>query len=176
MKRDSTPLYFYKRSIRVPAFPNRKKSKHDFHFYKKKKKKKNKESKNNTLQHLFCNEFLKASHISRNQSDATKFFPLKLHFSTKPPSLWTCLLYLDLFCSFVSRVCPKVTISPLDAILAYERFQRNAVLWIVGGGNYICMYIINYQLLLHDRHWSWYLEQSKIRSLLHGSCLLLQGG
>ena len=113
-----------------------------FILKKKKKKKKNKESKNNTLQHLFCNEFLKASHISRNQSDATKFFPLKLHFSTKPPSLWTCLLYLDLFCSFVSRVCPKVTISPLDAILAYERFQRNAVLWIVGGGK-LYMYVYN---------------------------------
>lgn len=173
MKSDSTPLYFFKRPIRGPAFPNRKKSKEDFYFYKKKKKKE--ESENNTLQHLFCNEFLEASHIPRNQSDTTKFFPLKLHLSTKPPSLWTCLLYLDLFCSFVSRVCPKVTISPLNAILAYERFQRNAVLWIVGGKLY--MYVYNQLSALTTwQALSLVFGTKQVRSLLHGSCLLLQGG
>lgn len=83
MKRDSTPLYFYKRPIRLPAFPNRKKSKVDFHFYKKKKKVK---AKITPFKFVFS-EFLEASHIPRNQSDATKFFPLKLHLSTKAPSL-----------------------------------------------------------------------------------------
>ena len=39
MKRDSTPLYFYKRPIRLPAFPNRKKLKVDFHFYNNNNKK-----------------------------------------------------------------------------------------------------------------------------------------
>ena len=46
------------------------------------------------------------------------------------------MLYLDLFCAFVSRMCPKVIVSLLYAISAYERFHRNTLLSDSGGNLY----------------------------------------
>ena len=42
------------------------------------------------------------------------------------------MLYLDLFCASVSKMCPKVIASLLYAILAYKKFPRNALLLDIG--------------------------------------------
>ena len=46
---------------------------------------------------------------------------------------WTSVIYLDLFCKSISKICPK-NCSLHYAILAYERLQRNA-LPLDSGGN-----------------------------------------
>lgn len=53
------------------------------------------------------------------------------------PCLWAYVLYPDLFCTFVSKMGPKVITSWLYAILAYERFPRNALLSNSGGNLHI---------------------------------------
>ena len=47
------------------------------------------------------------------------------------------MLYLDLFCAFVSKMCPKVISSLLYSILAYESSPRNALLSDSGGNLYL---------------------------------------
>ena len=42
--------------------------------------------------------------------------------------LWASVIYLDLFCASVSKMCLKVTDASLYAILAYEQFHRNALI------------------------------------------------
>ena len=46
---------------------------------------------------------------------------------------WASVIYLDLFCTSISKICPK-NCSLHYAILAYERLQRNA-LPLDSGGN-----------------------------------------
>ena len=54
------------------------------------------------------------------------------HLSSKPLQLCrvfgASVLYLDLFHASVHKMCPMVIASSLDAILAYERLHRNALL------------------------------------------------
>ena len=49
------------------------------------------------------------------------------------------MLYLDLLCAFISKICLKVIVSLLNDILAYKRFHRNALLLDRGG---ILLYIL----------------------------------
>ena len=58
--------------------------------------------------------------------------------------LWASVLFLDLFCASVSRMCPKVTASSLCIFSAFERFHRNALLLDSGGNLY-------FHLLHYDR-------------------------
>lgn len=45
------------------------------------------------------------------------------------------MLYFGLFCASVSKICPKITGSLLDTILAYEKFHKNTLLLSDSGGN-----------------------------------------
>ena len=52
------------------------------------------------------------------------------------------MLYLNLFCVFVSKGCPKVIAYSLYAILVQEKFHRNSLLSDNGGNLY-------YHILFH---------------------------
>ena len=43
------------------------------------------------------------------------------------------MLYLDLFCAYISNMCPKLTASSLYTVLAYESFQKKALLLHIKG-------------------------------------------
>ena len=49
------------------------------------------------------------------------------------------MLYLDLFCVSISKMCPKVIASSLYTILAYKRFPGDALLSDSGGNLYFCL-------------------------------------
>ena len=42
--------------------------------------------------------------------------------------LWASVLYLNLFCASIRKMCPEVIASSVDAILVYKKFYRNALL------------------------------------------------
>ena len=70
--------------------------------------------------------------------------------------LWAPVLYLDLFCAWLSKMCLKATASPLYAISAYGNFHRNGLL-LDNAGN-LCIYhhthIRQVRVKLNTKSWS----------------------
>ena len=66
------------------------------------------------------------------------------------------MLYLDLFCAWLSKMCLKTTASPLYAISAYGNFHRNGLL-LDNAGN-LCIYrhsrIRQVRVKLNTESWS----------------------
>lgn len=66
------------------------------------------------------------------------------------------MLYLDLLCASVSKMCPKVIASSLYAISAYESFHRTALLSDSRGN----LYLEHYQVLNKYEHLAYTPPQS----------------
>ena len=122
-----TVLCFYGK-IYVSTLANLKKSK-DFHFHEKKVK------SESTLSVCFAASCCRDSTCPELQdwhrqapSLGTMFSVLASGCRSFELCLWASVLYLDLFCTPVSKMCSKVIIFSLYAVLVYKRFHRNALL------------------------------------------------
>lgn len=94
------------------CFTNQKKSEEDFHFTKKKKKAKSR----NSIQHLFGTEPLQ-SYVHWSSGNGTaEPLPQELYSASTCHGFELCLgasvLYLNLFCASVTKVCPEVSEKP----------------------------------------------------------------
>ena len=112
-------------------FANQKKSKKNFCFNNNNNKKAKSE---NSIQCLFCSEPLKrqralwAARVApQAPSQGNSAAP-----QHRAARALTCVceypLYLNLFCAFIKKLCPKVIAFSLYTILAYKMFHRNALL------------------------------------------------
>lgn len=126
-----TAIGFYERSILVPFFANQRKSKKNFCFNNSNNKKAKSE---NSIQHSFCNEPLRRQRAPWGARVAPQ---APSQGNSVASQRWatralTCVceypLYLNLFCAFTKKMCPKVIAFSLYAILAYKIFHRNALL------------------------------------------------
>ena len=125
-----TALCFYERSTLVPVFANWKKSKEDIHFHGKKRWK-----VELALSVCFAASSYRGSTHPELEDWHHQAPSLETILSILASSrhsfqlcLWASVLYLDLFCTSVSKMCSKVIVFSLYAVLAYESFHRNALL------------------------------------------------
>ena len=72
----------------------------------------------------------------------TKLLSWDLHSSRHSFEFQAPVLYLDLFCPWLSKMCLKATASPLYAISAYRNFHRNGLL--LDNAGILCIYHHNH--------------------------------
>lgn len=120
-------IAFTKDTALVPVFTNPKKSK-DFHFYEKRWKSK--------IEFHVCSEvrcYSGSTHLEQFEWPPSSFSRnYTLHLSIKWSKIalnCVSVLCLDLFCASISNIGLRVIAAPsFNAISAYERFYRNALL------------------------------------------------
>ena len=71
--------------------------------------------------------------VQGDESSAAKLLARELHPASPHPSAAASLLRIRASAS-ISKMCPKVIVSSLYAILTHKRFQRNLLLDSGGGG------------------------------------------
>lgn len=110
----------------------------DFHFDKEEVK-----SKNSILRSFCSKPVTEAAHTQRRENGPAKFLPRELHSTSQHEaalalnSVCVHLFYLDLFCASLTKISLKVIASSLEAVLAYKRFRRNALILDSGGNLYL---------------------------------------
>lgn len=97
------------------------------------------EERENSVQCLFFSHYRGSVHFEQRECCRLAPSPgttLSISASSRHSfdlSLWAPVLYLDLFCASLSKMCLKVVASLLYVILARQRFHRLALLSDSGG-------------------------------------------
>lgn len=148
------PLHFYERIAAHQFSLSKRNLKRIFTFTKKKKSKR----WQNATQHLFAAEepLQRRSAVSFEGRRRAPSLGLLSNSASFAPPLWAPVLYLDLFCAWLSKMCLKATASPLCALSAYGNFHTDALL-LDNAGN-LCIYHHNHirqvRVKLNIKTWS----------------------